>query len=74
MFVHGLNLCVSMWFFATLIYIVSPFLSSSIPLHTGVLDFVLSGNIYKVSPGMRMHVARVYQIKLMVVFILTFLC
>ena len=61
-----------MWFFATLIYIILPFLSNIIPLHTGVLDFVV--NIYKVSPGMCMHVAHVYQIKLLVVFILTFLC
>ena len=32
-------MCVFLWYFATLTYIVSPFLSSTIPRHTGVLDF-----------------------------------
>ena len=40
----------------------------------GVLDFLVSDDMYKVSPGMCMHVAHVYQIELLVVFILVFLC
>ena len=40
----------------------------------GVLDFLLSDDMYKVSLGMCMHVAHVYQIELLVVFILVFLC
>ena len=40
----------------------------------GVLDFLVSDDMYKVSLGMCMHVAHVCQIELLVVFILVFLC